>query len=205
MIRYLAILLFFQVSLASYSQGNDYFLLEKVYSSRNSDYDNTMHLVSQSVTPFSFAVPLTLLVSGYTRSDVDTWDDGVRASIALGSAMTFTYIMKYTIDRQRPYDKHPDIIPFSRDFTASFPSGHTTSAFATATTLSILKPEWYVIIPAYGYAVLVGYSRMHLGMHYPSDIVIGALVGTGFAILSHKLNKLVRPAYMYPHKFRVKP
>ncbi len=205
MIRYITIIILFQFSLTSYSQGNDYLILERVYSNRNSDYDNTLHLVSQSVTPISFALPITLLVSGYALNDVNTWDDGVRASIALGSAMTFTYIMKYTINRERPYDKHPDIIPFSRDFTASFPSGHTTSAFATATTLTILKPEWYVIIPAYGYAVLVGYSRMHLGMHYPSDVIIGALVGTGFAILSHKLNKLIKPAYMYPHKLSEHP
>jgi membrane-associated phospholipid phosphatase len=205
MIRSLTIIILFQISIPSFSQGNDYLILEKFYSNRNSDYDNTLHLVSHSVTPLSFALPVALLVKGYSEKNVDTWDDGIRASIALGSAMTVTYIMKYTINRERPYDTYPDIIPFSRDFTSSFPSGHTTSAFATATTLTILKPEWYVIIPAYSYAALVGYSRMHLGMHYPSDVIIGALIGSGFAYLSYKLNKLVQPAYMYPPKMRVQP
>lgn len=205
MIRVITIILLIQFSVPAYSQGNDYLILKKIYSNRNSDFDNSLQMVSESVSALSLAVPVTLLVTGYTMKNVDIWDDGIRASIALGSAMTFTYIMKYTINRERPYDKHPEINSFYRDFTASFPSGHTTSAFATATSLTMLYPEWYIIIPAYSYAILVGYSRMHLGMHYPTDILVGAIIGSGFAILSHKLNKLVKPAYMYPPRVIVKP
>ena len=73
----------------------------------------------------------------------------------------------------------------------SFPSGHTSSAFALATSLSIVYPKWYVIVPSYLWASSVGYSRMHLGVHYPSDVLAGALVGTGSAFLSHALNKCI--------------
>ena len=62
-------------------------------------------------------------------------------------------------------------------------------AFATATSLSLTYPKWYIIVPAYSWAGAVGYSRMHLGVHYPSDVFIGALVGAGSAWLTHAMNK----------------
>ena len=50
-------------------------------------------------------------------------------------------------------------------------------------------PKWYVAVPAFSWAGAVGYSRMHLGVHYPSDFLVGAAVGAGSAWLGHWLNK----------------
>ena len=58
-------------------------------------------------------------------------------------------------------------------------------AFATATTLTLECKKWYVAVPAYAWAAGVGYSRMYLGEHYPSDVIAGAVVGAGSAWLSH--------------------
>jgi len=71
----------------------------------------------------------------------------------------------------------------------SFPSGHTSEAFSTATALSLKYPEWYIIAPAYLWAGSVGYSRMNLGVHYPTDVLAGALLGTGTAFLTLKVNE----------------
>jgi len=60
-------------------------------------------------------------------------------------------------------------------------------AFANATALSLKYPKWYVIIPSYFWACSVGYSRLNLGEHYPSDVLAGAIVGAGSAFLSLKL------------------
>jgi undecaprenyl-diphosphatase len=69
---------------------------------------------------------------------------------------------------------------------SSFPSGHTTSAFAAATTLSEYYPTWEVMVPAYAAASAVGFSRLYANQHWGSDVVAGALVGFG---VSHTLFK----------------
>jgi membrane-associated phospholipid phosphatase len=62
----------------------------------------------------------------------------------------------------------------------TFPSGHTNTAFATAVLLvGLLGRRWW---PALLVAGGVGWSRMYLGVHFPSDVIVGALIGSGFAM-----------------------
>jgi membrane-associated phospholipid phosphatase len=98
--------------------------------------------------------------------------------------------VKITVNRERPAEKYPGII-FAHSSThgKSFPSGHASLAFATATTLALDYKKWYIVVPAYLWAGSVGYSRLYLGMHYPSDVLGGAIVGTGSGYLSHWLSK----------------
>jgi membrane-associated phospholipid phosphatase len=102
------------------------------------------------------------------------------------SAAVITSVLKYTIDRPRPFETYPDIEKATYAGSPSFPSGHTSDAFSLATSLSIAYPKWYVIVPSYAWALTVAYSRMHLGVHYPSDVLAGALVGAGSAYLCYK-------------------
>jgi membrane-associated phospholipid phosphatase len=111
----------------------------------------------------------------------------IGSSLILTSAITV--IMKKAINRERPYKTYPDIIKLSSGGSNSFPSGHTSEAFSTATSLSLAFPKWYVIVPSFSWAAAVGYSRMHLGVHYPSDVLMGALVGAGSSYLCFKAQK----------------
>ena len=110
--------------------------------------------------------------------------------IAIGGSMAMTEILKVIIQRPRPGVTYPnDVFPYKAETSPSFPSGHTTIAFATAANISIRFRKWYVVAPAYLWAASVGYSRMYLGMHYPSDVLAGATVGIGSAYFAHWISK----------------
>ena len=107
---------------------------------------------------------------------------------ALGGLAVTTVVvhgLKYTVQRERPYKTDATIVPYQYDESPSFPSGHTSFAFSTATSLSIQYSKWYIIAPAFVWAGSVGYSRLHLGEHYPSDVAASAIIGTGSSILSY--------------------
>jgi hypothetical protein len=101
------------------------------------------------------------------------------------------YALKYSIKRDRPFITYKDIQKETSGGGYSLPSGHTADAFATATSLSIAFPKWYVIAPSFIWASAVGYSRMDLGVHYPTDVLAGAITGSGSAYLTYKLNKWI--------------
>lgn len=92
-------------------------------------------------------------------------------------------VLKNTLRRQRPYQRlrlNP-IINASDKF--SFPSGHTAGAFLFATITSVVVPGSALLV--YCWAAAVGLSRVALGVHYPTDIGAGVLLGTGigFAVM----------------------
>jgi len=80
--------------------------------------------------------------------------------------------------KERPFNTYPFIEKLSDGGGSSFPSGHTMEAFAMAAALSLLFSKLRIVIPVYLWAMLVAYSRMALGVHYPSDVVAGILIGT---------------------------
>jgi membrane-associated phospholipid phosphatase len=94
--------------------------------------------------------------------------------------------LKHLIGRARPRLLHVDgpfhFEPLSLpDVLASFPSGHTTSAFAAGVALALMRPAWRGRL--LGAACLIGASRVLVGAHYPSDVVGGAALGTAVALV----------------------
>lgn len=86
-------------------------------------------------------------------------------------------VLKNTLRRQRPYQRlrlNP-IINASDKF--SFPSGHTAGAFLFATITSVVVPGSALLV--FTWAAGIGLSRVALGVHYPTDIGAGVLLGTG--------------------------
>jgi undecaprenyl-diphosphatase len=99
------------------------------------------------------------------------------ASIALAS--TVVNVVLKPLGRRRRPDRAAHAVPLARQvampLTTSFPSGHAASAFAFATGVTRELPT--VGIPMYGAATVVAYSRVHTGVHYPLDVIVGAVVG----------------------------
>jgi membrane-associated phospholipid phosphatase len=171
------------------AQNFDIDLLRRINLNRNEDLDPTFLLITNSVTPIELSVPVVTFATGLIIKDKDIRNAG----IYLGEAVLINALinegLKYSINRPRPFETYPDIEKLSKGGSPSFPSGHTSSAFSTATSLSIAFPKWYVIAPSYIWAGAVGYSRMHLGVHYPSDVLAGAIIGAGTAYLCYYLDK----------------
>ncbi len=105
--------------------------------------------------------------------------DGIASSIIAGGLITPA--LKFAFGRERPSTTTATFRfkPFSSN--ASFPSGHTTEAFAVATSIAENYPVWWVETLAYGTAGLVGYARIEQNAHFASDVVAGALVGWSVA------------------------
>lgn len=92
--------------------------------------------------------------------------------------------LKYAIDRPRPCDvllvNPPNACAAEGD--PSFPSGHTSRIFAVAALLS-LTFRWSVRFGSFGVAILTGLSRIYLGVHWPSDVLAGAVLGIVLAVV----------------------
>lgn len=147
---------------------------------------------TNSSYPIGVATPLSLLAAGYIKKDKQLQHKGWEAFGSLAIAAVVTEGLKVTINRDRPYIKYPNkIFSNSTENDRSFPSGHASVAFATATTLTLEFKKWYVAVPAYAWAAGVSYSRLYLGEHYPTDIIGSAVVGCGSAVLSHWLSKKI--------------
>jgi len=186
------VLLLHSLSLQFAFSQTDIELLRKININRNSNFDPTFKFITNSETPIGLSVPLiTYGIGGLKKSDT-LKNKGVfiAETVLIGTILTTS--LKYSIHRPRPFKTYPDIVKLTDAGSPSFPSGHTSFAFSIATSLSITFPKWYVIAPSMLWASSIGYSRMHLGVHYPSDVLAGAIIGSGSAFLCHWLNKKIR-------------
>ena len=136
----------------------------------------------------SFGTPVVMGVVALIEKDDDLLKNALYVGVSIGVGGVLTQALKYSINRPRPHMTYPDIYAYGTETTLSFPSGHTSLAFSTATALCLKYPKWYVIIPSSLWACSVGYSRMNLGMHYPSDVLAGAIVGIGSAYITYQIN-----------------
>ena len=135
-------------------------------------------------------VPTAMGVYALIKKDQPLLKEAIYIGNSVIEALGITMAMKYTFDRQRPYEKYPDLIhPVSTEPDPSFPSGHTAAAFSLATSLSITYPKWYVIAPSAVWACGVGLSRINQGVHYPSDVMTGAVIGVGCAFVNVYVNR----------------
>ena len=136
-------------------------------------------------------VPISIGIAAIAEKNNDLLQNACVIGGATIINLGITAAVKYSVKRYRPFITYPDIWNKSGKLCLdpSFPSGHTSTSFALATSLTLEYPKWYVIIPSYAYACTVAYSRMDLGVHYPSDVLMGALIGSGSAYISYVINK----------------
>ncbi len=115
---------------------------------------------------------------------------------ALILSNAIVYFLKFIIAEPRPFlvlTHVHQLVPETEVY--SFPSGHTTSIFALTTIialtckLKIKEKSYSLIYPLFIIAVIVGFSRVYIGVHYPGDVICGAIIGIVSALIILKYEK----------------
>lgn len=201
-IKKILVLLVFQLSFAgsfSYAQNLDVDILKSI----NPGHPNSLYWRNTSASAYYLpgVAAFGTLIYGFADHTEQAKQNATELFISVGASTLINEGLKFSFHRERPADRYPGIIFVSSPVHGkSFPSGHTALAFNTATTLALDYPKWYVVAPAFLWAGSVGYSRMYLGKHYPSDVLGGAVVGIGSAYVGHWLNKQIFKPYNLRHK-----
>lgn len=120
---------------------------------------------------------------------------GMAIALVFGALIT-NIILKNAVDRVRPFNNNPEFYDWwqaagsNPEDSPSFPSGHTTAAFASMVALFISADKRYSWAGLL-FAALMGFSRIYLIVHYPTDVLAGLIVGTCAGIGGALLTKLI--------------
>jgi len=173
------------------AQGLDFKLLNRLNPNSHKP-DNYWLQTSNSAYAVAPTYTMGNMVYGLLYKDKKAFKNGFETTLSVGLGIALSGGIKTLVNRDRPTQAHPDhIYSYTYSEGKSFPSGHTTLAFATATSIALQCKKWYITVPAYAWAASVGYSRMRLGRHYPSDVATGAALGIATGYLSHWVTKKI--------------
>ncbi len=117
--------------------------------------------------------------------------------IAYGGVACVNLVLKHFIDRPRPFLENAEFVSFIESInmklpdSSSFPSGHTALSFMAATVLTLTFGKYGAW--SYIWAVLVAFSRIFLCVHYPTDVLGGAMVGVIVAFAVFYICKWIFP------------
>lgn len=141
-----------------------------------------------------FATAAAMALLGGSRGRLAAWNGLVSIGIASGFAH---FVAKPLTTRRRPSREETQELArrhVEMPRSSSFPSGHTASAFAFATGAGNAQP--FLSAPLRAVATLVGYSRVHTGVHYPADVLAGAFIGVSAAELAARLPRWSAPSFL---------
>jgi undecaprenyl-diphosphatase len=139
---------------------------------------------------------LALAISGFSWSRPWLW---TRVGATILIAESVSGALKAQLERDRPPVVDPDPEPLMRlPGTHSFPSGHATVSFACATVLALAVPR--LSVPLFVLAALISFSRVYVGVHYPFDVLAGALLGYALARALRTLAAILRRSAPQPRR-----
>jgi len=151
--------------------------------------DGLMQTISNSLV-LAPVPAASLAVTGWAADNRFLLQNAAVCGVSLAATAAITFGLKYAFGRPRPFRAFPDdLSPQEFPVDPSFPSGHTSFAFASAVSLTLCYPKWYVALPSFLWASGVGFSRLYREAHYPSDVLTGALLGSAVAIATFYLLK----------------
>jgi len=175
--HYLLSIFFIFVSISAFTQNIDIEILKSINLNRNINLDSFFISITNSVAILIFVLPISIFIWNYVNQKKrESLKKFIFIAATLLTSSTLITILKLIIDRERPFVTFPFLEKISVGGTPSFPSGHTSDAFSLALVIYLMYPKWYVFVPLFLWAALVGYSRMFCGVHYPSDVLAGMIL-----------------------------
>lgn len=149
--------------------------------------DNVMVIITKLGNAGWFWIVLAVILMVYKK----TRKCGILMLISLLTGLLIGNVaLKNIIARQRPCWIDPNItllIPNPTDF--SFPSGHTLASFEAATMIFLHNKKYGTL--ALGLAILIAFSRLYLFVHFPTDILGGAILGTAISVGVYQIDKFL--------------
>jgi undecaprenyl-diphosphatase len=156
-------------------------ILRVIFENRIQELDSFFIFITNTAAALAFGIPILMLLSTIFTKKKEIRRYSLMILVPVFLSAIIANILKYTINLPRPYEVYAFIEKLSVGGSPSFPSGHTADAFAFAVAVSLIYPKWYFILPGLIWATMVGYSRMSLGVHFPSDVIAGAIIGAACA------------------------
>jgi undecaprenyl-diphosphatase len=167
----------------------DISILREINVNRMTSFDGVFQFITDSGPIIAPLIPISIILFGLFRKQRTIWMKGFMIAAPYLLSSVISNALKYSVMRPRPFMVYPFIQKLSAGGSGSFPSGHTSDAFSIAMIISLFFPKPSVVISIFLWAILVGYSRMDLGVHYPSDVFAGAVIGIGSSLFCSWLYK----------------
>lgn len=177
----------------SFIEKIDISIFREINKKRSPFLDRTIPVIDRTLLPTSIVTPPLMFF--LARSSNSNYDENSAVLLGLSEVSSFivTAGLKLTFQRERPFMCLDDVYCDEASTLGdphSFPSGHTAMSFAMATSLALRYPDNPLLIAGmFTYASTIAFGRMYLGTHFPSDVAVGMLVGSGSAILMYSLRK----------------
>ncbi|MGH2574732.1 MAG: phosphatase PAP2 family protein [Ignavibacteria bacterium] len=165
-------------------------LFRSINNSRTKFKDAVIPVIDKTMMPVSIILPFGLFIYGRASDNAYEENTGFLHGMSVLTNTALTFSLKFLIKRPRPYVSLKNVYckGAARHDKYSFPSGHTSYSFSTATMFTLRYPKYpQVYLPLYAWSFIVGYGRVYLGMHYPSDVLGGIAVGTLSSVLIYSL------------------
>ena len=167
-------------------------IFRSINNQQDPRHDGFFEYFDYTSIPTFGAIPVGFVVSGSVADNQSVVETGLLSGLAQGASLGVTLILKELVGRPRPFSALTSVNVKHRWSAggASFPSGHTSQAFSIATIFSLRYKKVGITVPFFLWAAAIGYTRIFLGVHYPSDVLGGAVIGvaSGFAAWSVRGN-----------------
>lgn len=175
--------------------------LGSVYCTSDPIVERPLQVAHATARPVFYGAAPLAWGGAFLLQDDSAYAAAYRLTLAQGTTYGLVLGLKQAVGRPRPYvtralTSRSSQYSASRteDADTSFPSGHAALSAALVTSWGLSYPKWYVVAPGGVWAGAVALSRLHLGVHYPSDIVVGIGIGVGVALLTHQLRAALTPS-----------